>query len=153
MFSGGPFANHPDSDHDRSRVEWAMQTELTSIPSSAPSHDEIALRAHQIWLEQGCPHGHDVDNWLEAERQLVSEYANRSVDREVDSALIPSAEDVSSPGRITARGSESEDVNISTSDSTHRAFEEDAPLATKVEEQTISSGRPDSRQSPTSLEL
>lgn len=35
-----------------------------------PTHDEVAARAHAIWIEQGCPAGREVENWLEAERQL-----------------------------------------------------------------------------------
>jgi thioredoxin-like negative regulator of GroEL len=36
----------------------------------APSHEEIALLAHQIYLARGRIPGHEVEDWLEAERQL-----------------------------------------------------------------------------------
>ena len=36
----------------------------------APSHDEIAMRAYEIYLARGAASGSDLDNWLEAERQL-----------------------------------------------------------------------------------
>lgn len=36
-----------------------------------PTHDEIALCAHQLWHARGCPDGIDVETWLEAERQLA----------------------------------------------------------------------------------
>ena len=36
----------------------------------APSHDEIAMRAYEIYLSQGSAPRNDLDNWLEAERQL-----------------------------------------------------------------------------------
>ena len=36
----------------------------------APSHDEIAVRAYEIYLSRGTAPGNDLDNWLEAERQL-----------------------------------------------------------------------------------
>ena len=39
-------------------------------PASAPTHDEIALLAHQIYLARGRIPGHEVEDWLEAERQL-----------------------------------------------------------------------------------
>jgi hypothetical protein len=100
-----------------------------------PTQEEIALRAHQLWLQQGCPHGHDVDNWLEAERQLHSEYANNW--SEPTERAIPAAEDVRMP----------------LSNSPHAAFAADAPLATKVEEQLLDPGRPASRRSKTSVEL
>jgi len=35
-----------------------------------PSHDEIAVRAYEIYLSRGTLPGNDLDNWLEAERQL-----------------------------------------------------------------------------------
>ena len=38
--------------------------------SLAPSHDEIAVRAYEIYLSQGTAPRNDLDNWLEAERQL-----------------------------------------------------------------------------------
>jgi hypothetical protein len=34
---------------------------------SAITEDEIARHAYKLWLERG---GSDLDNWLEAERQL-----------------------------------------------------------------------------------
>jgi hypothetical protein len=34
------------------------------------SSDQIAVRAYEIWLSKGRPDGCDVDDWLEAERQL-----------------------------------------------------------------------------------
>ena len=33
-------------------------------------HAEIAERAYQIFEEHGSQHGHDLDNWLQAEREL-----------------------------------------------------------------------------------
>lgn len=40
--------------------------------SSAISHDAIAARAYELFLERGGTHGHDLDDWLTAERELVS---------------------------------------------------------------------------------
>ncbi len=34
------------------------------------SHDDIALRAYQIWMEKGQPVGEDVINWQQAEAEL-----------------------------------------------------------------------------------
>lgn len=33
-------------------------------------HDEIALRARELYEKSGCQSGRDVEFWLEAERQL-----------------------------------------------------------------------------------
>ena len=41
------------------------------------THDQIARRAHEIWVKRGCKHGQDQENWYEAERQLKAELANK----------------------------------------------------------------------------
>ncbi len=41
------------------------------------THDQIAQRAHEIWLKRGCKPGEDERNWLEAEKQLRAELAGR----------------------------------------------------------------------------
>ena len=41
------------------------------------THDQIARRAHEIWVQQGCSHGRDRENWFEAERQLKAELAGK----------------------------------------------------------------------------
>ncbi|HZP59233.1 MAG TPA: DUF2934 domain-containing protein [Opitutaceae bacterium] len=45
-----------------------MHVEENSSPTAR--HEQIAHRAYEIWRAQGCPCGQDLDNWLEAERQL-----------------------------------------------------------------------------------
>lgn len=34
------------------------------------THDEIAQRAHELYVQAGRPAGRDTEFWLEAERQL-----------------------------------------------------------------------------------
>lgn len=44
-----------------------------SRSSSAPrqlDHNEVAQLAHRYWAERGGQHGHDVEDWLRAEREL-----------------------------------------------------------------------------------
>ena len=38
--------------------------------SSAPTHDEIAAHAYEIYLREGCVVGRDLDHWLQAEAEL-----------------------------------------------------------------------------------
>jgi hypothetical protein len=38
--------------------------------SSTPTHEQIAARAYEIFVERGRPQGRDLDHWLEAEAQL-----------------------------------------------------------------------------------
>ena len=42
--------------------------------SGAPTREEIELRAYQIYVARGSAHGQDVDDWLQAERELVEKY-------------------------------------------------------------------------------
>jgi len=37
-----------------------------------PSHEEIRIRAHEIHLERGGLPGNELDDWLQAERELAS---------------------------------------------------------------------------------
>jgi Protein of unknown function (DUF2934) len=41
-----------------------------------PTYEEIELRAYQIHIERGGADAHDVDDWLQAERELYEKYAN-----------------------------------------------------------------------------
>ena len=48
-----------------------------SQPQTAPgipTREEIEFRAYQIYVERGGAHGQDVDDWLQAERELVEKY-------------------------------------------------------------------------------
>jgi hypothetical protein len=46
--------------------ELKPKTGLGAIPTAA----EIAERAHQIWVQQGCPENTAEENWLQAEQEL-----------------------------------------------------------------------------------
>jgi hypothetical protein len=46
--------------------EEKPKTGLGAIPTAA----EIEERAHQIWMQQGCPPDAAEANWLQAEREL-----------------------------------------------------------------------------------
>lgn len=42
----------------------------TTQAGNGPSHEQVARRAHQIWLEGGCQANCEHANWLEAEKEL-----------------------------------------------------------------------------------
>jgi Protein of unknown function (DUF2934) len=46
-----------------------MMPKQTGSPRE-PTHFEIAHRAFELYLARGGDHGHDVADWIEAERQL-----------------------------------------------------------------------------------
>ena len=41
-----------------------------NAPVGAPTNDAIRARAHEIYEARGAGHGHDVNDWLQAEREL-----------------------------------------------------------------------------------
>jgi Protein of unknown function (DUF2934) len=53
-------------------VTTAANRSSTSLPnrSAQPTESDIARRAYDLYLTRGCEHGHDVDDWLQAEREL-----------------------------------------------------------------------------------
>jgi len=47
--------------------------QLAPAAGSAPSaerEEQIRQRAYQLYEQRGCEHGHDVEDWLMAEREL-----------------------------------------------------------------------------------
>lgn len=45
-------------------------TAKAQTKGTAPSHEDIARRSYEIFLERGGEHGHDVEHWIQAERDL-----------------------------------------------------------------------------------
>ena len=47
---------------------------VEDVPSDAVPIDPamVAVRAYEIFLESGAVHGHDVEHWLQAERELLA---------------------------------------------------------------------------------
>ena len=43
----------------------------SSNPVAAPTHTEIATVAYQRFLDRGCVDGYDIEDWVEAERELL----------------------------------------------------------------------------------
>jgi hypothetical protein len=53
----------------KNKASRASQGKETARPGS-PSHEEIARRAHEIFLARGGKPGREEDDWLQAEREL-----------------------------------------------------------------------------------
>ncbi len=49
-------------------------TSATSRPTntlgSQVTDEQIARRAYELYLARGCEHGHDAEDWKQAEREL-----------------------------------------------------------------------------------
>jgi hypothetical protein len=50
---------------------WPEELNRTPSETSA-SRETVALQAYYIYVEQGFPHGRDVQHWLEAEARVLS---------------------------------------------------------------------------------
>jgi len=48
-----------------------MSRPSNTIRAQPLTHDQIAVRAYEIWLAKGGGDGHHADDWLEAERDLT----------------------------------------------------------------------------------
>ncbi len=46
-------------------------TKKSRSTKSAPTHEEIALRAYEIYLERGGAPGDALEDWTRAERELL----------------------------------------------------------------------------------
>lgn len=42
--------------------------------------EEIAKVAYELYLRRGCAHGHDLDDWLEAERIVLARHAGQEIE-------------------------------------------------------------------------
>ena len=46
---------------------------VAAAPGPEPTHDDIAVRAHQIFLRRGTSHGHAAHDWFQAQAELLQE--------------------------------------------------------------------------------
>jgi hypothetical protein len=57
----------------KSKASAPASSRSTKKRTTAPgqvAHGEVARRAYDLFLARGCEHGHDLDDWLQAEREL-----------------------------------------------------------------------------------
>jgi hypothetical protein len=55
------------------RMEESFPKSESQTAECNPTREEIELRAHQIYIERGGAHGQDMEDWLQAERELLDE--------------------------------------------------------------------------------
>jgi len=46
------------------------ESDVTGRPNGHPTEDEVRVRAYHRYLERGAADGSDVQDWVEAEREL-----------------------------------------------------------------------------------
>jgi hypothetical protein len=57
----------------KSRSPLKSRSATQSAMSSTVSHDQIAMRAYEIFLSRGAADGSDFDDWLQAEREVAAQ--------------------------------------------------------------------------------
>ncbi len=55
------------------------------------THDEISRVAHELYEKRGRAHGHESEDWLEAEKLVMEQHERhaREMDQEVDVSMKP----------------------------------------------------------------
>lgn len=48
--------------------------------ATEPPHDDIARRAYELYEQRGGEHGHDWEDWFQAERELRQPAAHQGLD-------------------------------------------------------------------------
>ena len=48
-----------------------LQGDVQMTRINCPTEDQVRVRAYQLYLEHGRQDGHDADDWLQAEYELV----------------------------------------------------------------------------------
>ena len=56
-----------------------------------PTAEQIEVRAYELYLERGCEDGHDVADWLAAEKELT-ELSEQSVSSTPRNLALPALE-------------------------------------------------------------
>ena len=47
--------------------------------TAQPPHEAIAVRAYEFFVQRGYTHGRDLQDWLQAERELLTEESDLHV--------------------------------------------------------------------------
>lgn len=53
------------------REAVTQQPALSPAASTAERQQQIAQRAYELHVARGCRQGHDLDDWLDAEREIA----------------------------------------------------------------------------------
>lgn len=54
----------------KSPAKRTAKPRLAAAFTPTPTHDDIANRAYELFLQRGAEHGQDFEDWLAAEREL-----------------------------------------------------------------------------------
>ena len=65
-------ANSPSRNSEKRGIPAKVVSEFT-LGADELRHHRIAEKAYELFECRGCCHGRDLDDWLEAERSILSE--------------------------------------------------------------------------------
>jgi hypothetical protein len=66
-----PKAKNTNSSTKAVRTTVAAKVgHASAVPALRPTHDDVALRAYEIWEREGRPAGRDQEHWSLAESEL-----------------------------------------------------------------------------------
>jgi hypothetical protein len=65
-----PLKNRKNAQPSEKRTKTEFRT-VTGPVGNVPNHEAIMRRAYEIHVGRGGLHGHDLDDWLQAERELL----------------------------------------------------------------------------------
>ncbi len=68
---GSTAANRSDSGSRTPSIATQTAKPATGPRPDTPSQEQIAKRAYEIWVARGKPQGKDLENWRQAERELL----------------------------------------------------------------------------------
>jgi uncharacterized membrane protein len=60
-------------NHDGAEIDSPSQFYRDVAVPNQPAHEEIAVRAYELFLKRGLAPDHEVEDWLQAEKELVNE--------------------------------------------------------------------------------
>lgn len=70
-------AKSQNSNSEKREIPVKVVSEF-SLSDDELRHQRIAEKAHELYECRGCCHGRDLEDWLEAERLVLSEMAVQS---------------------------------------------------------------------------
>lgn len=62
---------HSTPKQEEAMAQSAGRESVQAVSDDGEAQQRIAARAYELYRERGCRDGHDLDDWLEAERETL----------------------------------------------------------------------------------
>ena len=70
------------------KIRFAQAPDIGSVELT---EEIIRKRAYELFETRGCQHGHDMEDWLEAEAEIMGKKPSASTDAKKDESKTASA--------------------------------------------------------------